>query len=115
MPRIKRGVTASKRRKKTLKRTKGYLLGRSKKYKQAKEAFLKAGQYSYRDRKAKKRDFRRLWITRLNAAVREHDLSYSKFIAGLKKAKIEVDRKILSDIAVNNPKTFAQIVAQVKK
>ncbi|MFH2105293.1 MAG: 50S ribosomal protein L20 [Parcubacteria group bacterium] len=115
MPRIKRGVTASKKRKNTLKRTKGYLLGRSKKYKQAKEAFLKAGQYSYRDRKVKKRDFRRLWITRLNAAVREHDMSYSKFIAGLKKAKIEVDRKILSDIAVNNPKAFAQIVAQVKK
>lgn len=115
MPRIKRGVTASKRRKKMLKRTKGYLLGRSKKYKQAKEAFLKAGQYSYRDRKAKKRDFRRSWIMRLNAAVREHDLSYSKFIAGLKKAKIEVDRKVLSDIAINNPKTFAQIVTQVKK
>lgn len=115
MARIKRGVTASKRRKKTLKRTKGYLLGRSKKYKQAKEAFLKAGQYSYRDRKAKKRDFRRLWITRLNAAVREHDLSYSKFIDGLKKAKIEIDRKILSDIAINNPKTFAKVVEQVKK
>ncbi|MBU1177646.1 50S ribosomal protein L20 [Patescibacteria group bacterium] len=115
MPRIKRGVAASKRRKRTIKRTKGYLLGRSKKYKQAKEAFLKAGQYSYRDRKAKKRDFRRLWIIRLNAAVREHDLSYSKFIAGLKKVKIEVDRKILSDIAVANPKTFAKIIAQVKK
>tara|TARA_B100000315_G_C14216756_1_gene424595 strand:- start:168 stop:515 length:348 start_codon:yes stop_codon:yes gene_type:complete len=115
MPRVKRGVTASKRRKKVLKRTKGYLLGRSKKYKQAKEASLKAGQYSYRDRKAKKRDFRRLWITRLNAAVREHDMSYSKFVDGLKKAKIGIDRKILSDIAISEPKTFAKIVSQVKE
>lgn len=114
MTRIKRGVLASKRRKKVLKRTKGYLLGRSKKYKLAKEADLKASAYAFRDRKSKKRQFRKLWIIRLNAAVRKYDLSYSKFIALLKKAKVEIDRKVLSDIAVNNPKTFKAIVDKLK-
>lgn len=114
MTRVKRGVAASKRRKNILKKTKGYLLGRSKKYRQAKEAYLKAGQYAYRDRKAKKRDFRKLWIIRLNAAAKEQGLSYNKLIHGLKKAKIELDRKILADIAVNHPKTFAAIVKKIK-
>ena len=114
MTRIKRGVLASKRRKKVLKRTKGYLLGRSKKYKLAKEADIKASVYAFRDRKVKKRQFRKLWIIRLNAAVRKYDLSYSKFISMLKKAKVEVDRKVLSDIAVNNPKTFKAIVDKLK-
>jgi len=115
MSRIKRGVTASKRRKNTLKKAKGYLLGRSKKYRLAKEATIKAGQYAYRDRKRKKGQFRRVWIVRLNAAVRQHGLSYSKFIKALKVAKIDLDRKVLADIAFNHPKTFAQIVAKVKK
>lgn len=115
MSRIKRGVTASKRRKATLKKSKGYLLGRSKKYRQAKEATIKAGQYAYQGRKKKKGQFRRVWIVRLNAAVREHGLSYSKFIKALTVAKIELDRKVLADIALNHPKTFAQIVAKVKK
>lgn len=110
MTRVKRGVQASKRRKKTLKKTKGYLLGRSKKYRQAKEAHLKASTYAFRDRKAKKGQFRKLWIIRLNAAVRKYGLSYSAFIAKLKKAKIEIDRKVLSDIAINNPKVFKKLI-----
>ncbi len=114
MTRVKRGVLASKRRKKILKRTKGYLLGRSKKYRLAKQAYLKASEYAFRDRKAKKGQFRKLWIIRLNAAVREHGLSYSRFIEKLKKAKIEIDRKVLAEIAVNNPKTFKIIVDKIK-
>ena len=114
MTRIKRGVTAGKRRKKVIKKAKGYLGARSKKYKSAKEALMKAGTQSYRDRRTKKRVLRRLWQIRLNAAVREYGLSYSKFIHALKLAKIEIDRKILSDLAVNNPEVFKGVVEKVK-
>lgn len=115
MTRVKRGVTASKRRKNLLKNTKGYILGRSKKFREAKQAFLKAGSYAYRDRKAKKRTFRRLWITRINIACREREMTYRSFINLLGKKKIELDRKILSEIAVNHPTVFDKIVAEVKK
>ena len=115
MPRVKRGVTASKRRKKTLKRAKGFIYGRSKKYRAAKEATIKAETYAYRDRRTKKRTARRLWITRLNAACRANGLKYSEFIKLLKIAKIDLDRKVLADIAVNHPKVFKKIVAKVKK
>jgi large subunit ribosomal protein L20 len=114
MTRIKRGVMASKRRKKVIKKAKGYLGARSKKYKAAKEALMKAGTQAYRDRRTKKRVMRRLWQIRLNAGVREHGLTYSKFIHALKLAKIEIDRKVLSDLAMNNPKIFKSIVEKVK-
>ena len=94
---------------------KGFKQARSRRYGAAKEATLHAGQYAYHGRKLRKRNIRSLWIKRLNAAVRENDMSYSKFIAGLKKAKIELDRKILADIAVNDPETFKKIVEEVKK
>lgn len=102
------------RHKKVLKQAKGFVASRSRRYKVAKEAVLHAGQYAYVGRKDKKGDYRRLWIQRLNAAVREHDLSYSKFVSGLKKAKIELDRKILADIAINDNETFKKIVETVK-
>lgn len=114
MTRIKRGTMAHKRRKKVIKKAKGFLFGRSTKFRAAKEALLKAGTYAYRDRRTKKRVMRRLWQTRLNAAVREYGLSYSRFINALKLAKIEIDRKVLSDIAMNNPEIFAKIVEKVK-
>jgi len=114
MTRIKRGVMANKRRKKVIKKASGFLGARSKKYKAAKEALMKAGTQAYRDRRTKKRVMRRLWQTRLNAAVREYGLSYSKFIHALKLAKIEIDRKVLSDLAMNDPKVFAKIVEKVK-
>ncbi len=94
---------------------KGFKQARSRRYGAAKEATLHAGQYAYHGRKLRKRNIRSLWIKRLNAAVRENDMSYSKFIAGLKKSKIELDRKILADIAVNDPETFKKIVEEVKK
>lgn len=100
---------AHKRRKILLKETKGFTFGRSKKYRAAKEAYLKAGVYAYRDRRAKKREFRKLWIIRLNAACRELGFSYSKFMTGLRKAKIELDRKILAELCINHPKTFKKI------
>ena len=115
MTRIKRGVTASKRRKKVIKKAKGYLGARSKKYKAAKEALMKAGTQAYRDRRTKKRVMRSLWQIRLNAGVREHGLTYSKFIHALKLAKIEIDRKVLSDLAMNDPKVFAKIIGKVKE
>ena len=114
MPRVKRGVQAKARHKKVLKKAKGYYGARSKTYRTAKQAVIKAGQYAYEGRKQKKRQFRSLWVIRINAATNEHGLSYSKFIFGLKKAKIEIDRKILADIAVNDKKAFAAIVAKVK-
>lgn len=114
MTRIKRGVMANKRRKKVLKEAKGYLNARSKKYKAAKEALMKAGTYAYRDRKAKKRTMRSLWQIRINAKVREYGLNYSKFIHALKLSKIEIDRKILSELAVDNPEVFAKIVEKAK-
>ncbi|MFH1890671.1 MAG: 50S ribosomal protein L20 [Candidatus Kuenenbacteria bacterium] len=115
MPRVKRGVIHAKKRKRVLKLTKGYKWGRKKLISQAITASNKAGVYAYRDRKVKKRTARRLWQIRLNAAVREHNLTYSKFIHLLKKKNIELDRKILSQLAVENPKIFEKIIEQVKK
>jgi len=105
---------SSRRHRKFLKRAKGFKQARRVRIQTAKEALLHAGQYAYHGRKLKKRNLRSLWIIRLNAAVREEGLSYSKFIAGLKKAKIEMDRKILSDIAINDPSTFKKIIAEIK-
>ena len=102
MARVKRGVQAKKRHKKVLKQAKGYRGARSRTYKVAKQAVMRAGQYAYRDRRQKKRVFRSLWIVRINAAARENGISYSKLIAGLKKANIELDRKTLADLAVND-------------
>lgn len=103
-----------KRHKKLLARAKGFKQARHTRYKVAREAVLHAGQYAFTGRKLRKRDFRTLWIQRLNAAVREHDLSYSKFISGLKKANIQLDRKTLSEMAISDPDTFSKIVSQVK-
>ena len=114
MARVKRGVTAHARHKKVLKAAKGYYGRRKNTIRIAKQAVEKAMQYAYRDRKNKKRTFRALWIQRLNAAVREHGLTYSRLIDGLTKAGIEVDRKVLSDIAIREPEAFAAIVAQAK-
>lgn len=105
---------AAKRHRKIKKAARGFKNARSRRVKTAKEALLHAGQYAYEGRKNRKRDFRRLWIVRLNAAVREHGLSYSKFTAALKKGKVELDRKILAEIAVKDPETFKQIVDGVK-
>lgn len=115
MPRVKRGTQHVKRRKNILAKTKGMMWGRSSKVRLARIAALKAGVYAYRDRRNKKRDFRRLWQVRINAAVRPLGLSYSKFMDGLKKANIALDRKILSNLAKDDPKVFEQIVASVKK
>jgi large subunit ribosomal protein L20 len=114
MARVKRGVTAHAKHKKVLKAAKGYYGRRKNTIRIAKQAVEKAMQYAYRDRKNRKRAFRALWIQRLNAAVREHGLTYSRFIDGLAKAGIEVDRKVLSDIAIREPEAFASIVAQAK-
>ena len=103
-----------RKHRKVLKLAKGYKNARSRRFHAAQEAVLHAGQYAYAGRKLRKRDLRALWIVRLNAAVREHGFSYSKFIASLKIAKIEIDRKIMADIAVSDPKTFAEIVAKTK-
>ena len=107
--RVKRGTKARRRRNKVLKMAKGYRGGRSKLFRTATTAVDKALGYAYRDRRAKKRNFRRLWITRINAAVRPHDLSYSRFINGLKKADVALDRKVLADLAITDPKGFAQV------
>ncbi len=114
MSRVKRGVTARARHKKVIDAAKGYRGRRKNVYRVAKQAVMKAGQYAYRDRRNKKRVFRALWITRINAAVREHDLTYSVFINGLAKAEIGLDRKVLADMAVNDKAAFASIVQQVK-
>ncbi len=114
MPRVKRGVTARARHKKVLKLAKGFRGRRGNVYRIAKQAVMKAGQYAYRDRRAKKRVFRRLWITRINAAARALGLTYSQFANGLKKAAIGIDRKMLADLAVHDEAAFAAIVAQVK-
>ncbi len=110
MVRVKRGVTKRRRHKKILKLAKGYQLTRSKLYRHANEAVLKALRYQYRDRRQRKRDFRRLWIIRINAAAREHGMPYREFIHGLKQAGVEIDRKALADIAVRDPGAFAQLV-----
>ena len=112
MARVKRGLTSHRRHKKLHELTKGFKGGRSKLVKEAKSALLHAGEYAFAGRKLKKRDLRGLWIIRMNAAVRKLGLSYSKFIDGLKKSKIEIDRKILSDIAVNDPETFKEVVKE---
>ena len=114
MARVKRGVTAGRRHKKVLGKAKGYYNARRKVYRAAKQAVIKAGQYAYRDRRQKKREFRALWIARLNAAARVHGLSYSRMINGLAKAGIEVDRKVLADLAVHDAEAFGAIAAQAK-
>lgn len=114
MPRVKRGVTARKAHKKVLKAAKGFRGRRNNVFRIANEAVMRAGQYAYRDRRTKKREFRALWIARINAAAREHGMSYSVFMNGLKKAAIEVDRKVLADIAVADKVAFQQFVAQAK-
>lgn len=109
MARVKRGVIARARHKKVLKQAKGYYGARSRVYRVAKQAVIKAGQYAYRDRRQRKRQFRALWITRINAGAREFGLSYSRFINGLKKASIEIDRKVLADLAVRDKDAFAEL------
>lgn len=114
MPRVKRGVVANRRHKKILKKAKGYYSARSRVFRVAKQAVIKAGQYAYRDRRVKKRTFRALWITRINAQSRVEGLTYSQFIAGLKKAGITLDRRVLADIAVHDKTAFAAIANQAK-
>ena len=114
MPRVKRGVTARARHKKVLALAKGFRGRRGNVFRIAKEAVMKAGQYAYRDRRNKKRTMRALWIARINAAVRELGMSYSVFMAGLKRANIEIDRKVLADLAVQDKPAFAKIAGQVK-
>ena len=114
MARVKRGVTAGARHKKILKKAKGYYNARSKVFRTAKQAVIKAGQYAYRGRRLKKRDFRALWIQRINAAAREFELSYSRLMNGIKLAGIDIDRKMLADLAMNQPEGFAGIVKQAK-
>jgi len=114
MARVKRGVAANKRRKNVLKLAKGFRWGRSTRYRAAKEAVMKAGKYSYRDRRTKKRTARALWITRLNNALRLHDAKYSTFISTMSKKNIELDRKVLSQMAVENPDVFEKFVTEVK-
>jgi|SRR5579871_5102676 len=114
MPRVKRGVVAHARHKKVLSQSKGFRGRRGNVFRVAKEAVMKAGQYAYRDRRQRKRDFRTLWIARINAAAREHGLSYSKFMNGLQQAAIAIDRKVLADLAVLDKPAFARIVGEVK-
>ncbi|MCQ9326619.1 MULTISPECIES: 50S ribosomal protein L20 [Neisseria] len=114
MPRVKRGVTARARHKKVLALAKGYRGRRKNVYRVAKQAVMKAGQYAYRDRRQRKRQFRQLWIVRINAGARENGLSYSKFMNGLKRAAIEIDRKVLADLAVFDKAAFAQLVEKAK-
>ncbi len=114
MARVKRGVIARRRHKKVLKQAKGYYGARSRIFRVAKQAVIKAGQYAYRDRKQRKRQFRSLWITRINAASRANGMSYSQFINGLKKANIELDRRVLADLAVHDKAAFAKVVEQAQ-
>ena len=115
MARVKRGVIAGRRHKKILKKAKGYYNARRKVFRAAKQAVIKAGQYSFRDRRVRKREFRSLWITRINAAARANGLSYSRLMSGLSRAEIDVDRKILADIAVHDSEGFAALVAAAKE
>ena len=114
MARVKRGVVARRKHKKVLKQAKGYYGARSRVFRVAKQAVTKAGQYAYRDRRVKKRVFRALWITRINAQARELGMSYSRLIDGLKKANIEMDRRVLADLAVNDKEAFSAVVEQAK-
>ena len=114
MARVKRGVVAKARHKKVLGKAKGYYGARRKVFRVAKQAVIKAGQYAYRDRRQRKRQFRALWIARINAAARLHGMSYSRLINGMKKADIEIDRKVLADLAVHEPDAFAAVAEQAK-
>jgi len=114
MARVKRGVTAHRRHKKILRQAKGYYGARSRVFRVAKQAVIKAGQYAYRDRRVKKRTFRALWITRINAQARAEGITYSQLIAGLKRANIQLDRRVLADLAVHDKAAFANIAAQAK-
>ncbi len=114
MPRVKRGVTARARHKKVLAQAKGYYNARRKVFRVAKQAVIKASQYAYRDRRQRKRQFRALWIARINAAARENGLSYSRFMAGLKRAGVELDRKVLADLAVRDKGTFAALAEKAR-
>src|SRR5690554_6623307 len=114
MARVKRGVVARRRPKKILKQAKGYYGARSRVFRVAKQAVIKAGQYAYRDRRNRKRAFRALWIARINAGARANGLSYSRLIAGLKKANVEIDRKVLADLAMNEQQAFAAVVEKAK-
>jgi len=114
MPRVKRGVTARARHKKVIDAAKGYRGRRKNVFRIAKQAVMRAGQYAYRDRRNKKRVFRALWIARINAAVRQHDMTYSVFMNGMKKAAIELDRKVLSDMAIADKAAFAALVTRIK-
>ncbi|CAN5877726.1 MAG: 50S ribosomal protein L20 [Euzebyales bacterium] len=114
MARVKRGVHARKQRKTVLNRARGFRGARSRRYRIANESVMHALRYSYRDRRARKGDFRKLWITRINAAARQEGLSYSRFINGLKRAEVEVDRKVLADLAVRDPQSFRELVTAAK-
>jgi large subunit ribosomal protein L20 len=114
MPRVKRGVAARKRKNRILRQAKGYFGARSRLLKTAREAVEKGWKYAYRDRRQRKREFRRLWIARINAAAREHDLSYSRMVYGLKQAGVEVDRKMLAQLAVEDPKAFGDLAELAK-
>ena len=114
MPRVKRGVTSKRRHNRILRQAKGYYGGRSKLIKTAREAVERGWKYAYRDRKQRKRVFRALWIARINAAAREHGLSYSRFMEGLKRANVEIDRKVLAQLAVSDPKAFSDLAALAK-
>ncbi len=115
MPRVKRGNNRRKKRKKILKMAKGYFGSKSKLYRPATEQVIKSLDYAYRDRKQKKRNFRKLWITRINAAARQHDMSYSRFIHGLKQADVEINRKMLAELAVNDEDSFGELVELAKE
>ncbi len=114
MARVKRGVTSKQRHKKVLKQARGYYGNKSRSFRAANEQVMRSGQYAFRDRRARKGEMRRLWIQRINAACRQNDMSYSRFIAGLNAAGIEVDRKILADLAVADPAAFSALVVQAK-
>jgi large subunit ribosomal protein L20 len=114
MARVKRSVNAKKKRRKVLEEASGYWGQKSKVYRRAKEQVMRSGNYAYRDRRVKKRDFRSLWIQRINAGARQHDLSYSQFMHGLKKAGVEADRKVLADLAMNEPDAFGDLAARAK-
>ena len=114
MTRVRNGVVTKRRHKKILKEARGYFGSKHREFKSAKEQLMHAGQYAYRDRRQKKREFRKLWIVRINAACRENEISYSKFIDGLNKAGLEINRKMLSEIAINDPKAFSELVKVAK-
>ena len=115
MPRVKTGPTRRRRHKRILKQAKGYWGGRHRLFGSAKETVMRAGNYAWRDRRAKKRDFRRLWITRINAAARQHGLNYSQFMGGLRKAGVEIDRKMLAHLAVEEPQAFDAVIDEAQR